>query len=136
MFVIQVGKMEVEEKEIATKGQDHEIGNDEEKDQGLVQEIEVNESVVEDQGPEKESDEDLDQEIRRKVGEVLDHVQEIDAIEGTGIEKVERVELKRMILISKKSPFGKMKSMSKRSPWKVWVMMAMAEGMESTMIRV
>jgi len=136
MFVIQVEKMEVEEIEIATKGQDHEIGKEEEKDQGLVQEIEVNESVVEDQGLEKGSDEDLDQETRRKVGEVLDHVQEIDAIEGTGIEKVERVELKRMILISKKSPFGKMKSMSKRSPWNVWVMMAMAEGMESTMIRV
>ena len=136
MFVIQVGKMEEEEKEIATKGQDHEIGNEEEKDQGLVQEIEVNESVVEDQGLAKESDEDLDQETRRKVEGVLDHVQEIDAIEGTGIEKVEREELKRMILISKKSPLGKMKSMSKKSLWKVWVMMAMAEGMEITMIRV
>ena len=136
MFVIQVGKMEVEEKEIATKGQDHEIGNEEEKDQGLVQEIEVNESVVEDQGLGKENDEDLDQETRRKVEEVLDHVQEIDAIEGTGIEKVEREELKRMILISRKSPFGKMKSTSKKSQWKVWVMMAMAEGMEITMIRV
>ena len=136
MFVIQVEKMEVEEIEIATKGQDHEIGNEEEKDQGLVQEIEVNESVVEDQGLEKGSDEDLDQETRRKVGEVLDHVQEIDAIEGTGIEKVEREELKRMILISKKSSLGKMKSMSKKSRWKVWVMMAMAEGMEITMIRV
>ena len=136
MFVIQVEKMEVEEKEIAMKGQDHEIGNEEEKDQGLVQEIEVNESVVEDLGLEKESDEDLDQETRRKVGEVLDHVQEIDAIEETGIEKVEREELKRMILISRKSPFGKMKSTSKKSRWKVWVMMAMAVGMEITMIRV
>ena len=136
MFAIQVGKMEVEEKEIATKDQDHEIGNVEEKDQGLVQGIEVNESVVEDQGLEKESDEDLDLETRRKAGEVLDHVPEIDAIEGTEIEKVEREELKRMILISKKSPFGKMKSMSKKSRWKIWVMTAMAEGMEITMIRV
>ena len=136
MFVIQVEKMEVEEIEIATKGQDHEIGKEEEKDQGLVQEIEVNESVVEDQGLEKESDEDLDLETRRKAGEVLDHVPEIDAIEGTEIEKGGREELKRMLLISKKSPFGKMKSMSKKSRWKVWVMMAMAEGMEITMIRV
>ena len=136
MFVILVEKMEEEEKEIATKGQDLEIGNEEEKGQGLVQEIEVNGSVVEDQGLAKESDEDLDQETRRKVGEALDHVQEIDAIEGTGIEKVEREESKRMILISKKSPLGKMKSMSKKSLWKVWVMMAMAEGMEITMIRV
>ena len=136
MFVTQVEKMEEEEKEIAMKGRGLEIGKEEKGDHGLVQEIEVNENVVEDQGLGKENDEDLDQETRRKVDEVLDHALEIDVIEGIETEIVEREELRRMTSISKRNPFGKMKSMLRKSQWKIWVTMVMAEVMEIMKIKV
>merc|ERR1712165_110983 len=95
-------------------GQDQEIATEEGKGQGPDLEIKVNVNEVEGLG--------LDQGI--------------DVTGGTEIEKAEKVELKRAILISKKSPFGKMKSTSKKNLWTVWLTMAMVVDMEIMMIKV
>merc|ERR1712165_291368 len=87
-------------------------------------------------GHEKENGDDPDPETKRRAEEVLDLDREIDVTGGTEIEKAEKVELKRAILISKKSPFGKMKSTSKKNLWTVWLTMAMVVDMEIMMIKV
>jgi len=136
MYVTQEEKMEAEEKGIVMIGQDQEIAIEEGKGQGPDLEIKVNVNEVEGPGQEKENEEDPDPETKRKAEEVLDLDREIDVTGGTEIEKAEKVELKRAILISKKSPSGKMKSTSKKNLWTVWLTMAMVVDMEIMMIKV
>jgi hypothetical protein len=136
MFVTLVEKMGVEEKESAMKDRDQEIGKEDEKGQGLDLEIEVSVSEVEDPGPEKESVDDQDQETRRKVEGAPDLAREIDVIGEIEIGKVEKEELKRAILISKKNLFGKTKSMSRKNQLKTWDTTLMTESMEIMMIQL
>ena len=137
MFATRVEKMEVGEKEeTAMKGRDREIGKEEGKGQDLDLEIEVNVREVEDPDHVKGIGDDLDQKTRRKVEEVQDLAPEIDVIDETEIGKVEKDVLKRGILVSKKNPLGKTKSMSRKNQLITWDTTLMAESMEIMMIQL
>ena len=119
MYVTQEERMEAGGKGIVMIGQDQEIAIEEGKGQGPDLEIKVNVNEVEGPGHEKENGDDPDPETKRRAEEVLDLDREIDVTGGTEIEKAEKVESKRLILTSKKSPSGKMKSTSKKNLWTV-----------------
>merc|ERR1712226_1133835 len=101
--------------ETAMKGRDQEIGKEEGKGQDLDLEIEVNVREVEDPDHVKGIGDDLDQKTRRKVEEDV---------------------LKRGILVSKKNPLGKTKSMSKKNQLITCDTTLMAESMEIMMIQL
>ena len=137
MFATRVEKMEVGEKEeTAMKGRDREIGKEEGKGQDLDLEIEVNAREVEDPDHVKGIGDDLDQKTRRKVEGVQDLAPEIDVIDETETGKVEKDVLKRGILVSKKNPLGKTKSMSRKNQLITWDTTLMAESMEIMMIQL
>ena len=109
MYVIQGVKMVVDGKENDTIDRDLEIAKREGKDQDHAPEIEVSEKGAEDPDQEKENVVVQGREIKRKVGEALDHAPGIGGIEKTEKEIAEREDLKKVILTSKKSLYGRMK---------------------------
>ena len=133
MFVIQVERMVVEEKEIVMSDRDQESETEGGRDLARALEKEVSGKEVGGQDREKENVAGPDQKIKEKVEGTPGHVHEIDGIEETG--RTGKEGSKKTILILKKSQFGKMKLMSKKSPWmKIWVMPAMKVDMEITKI--
>jgi hypothetical protein len=134
MFVIQDGKMVVEEKEIVMSDRDQESQPKGGKDLGRDLEREVRGKKVGDQGREKENVAGPGQKTKRKVEGTPDHVHEIEGIDETG--KVGKEESKKAILILKMSLFGKTKLPSKKSPWMkiIRAMGTMKKDMETTKI--
>ena len=109
MYVIQGVKMVVEGNENDMIDRDLEIAKRGGKDQDHALEIEVSEKGAEDPNQEKENVAVQGQETKRKVGEALDHAPGNEGIEKTEKEIAEREDLKKAILTSKKSLYGRMK---------------------------
>ena len=109
MYVIQGVKMVVEEKENDMIDQGLEIVKRGGKDRDHAPEIEVSEKEAEDPDQEKENVAVQGRETKRKVGEALDHAPGNEGIEKTEKEIAEKEDLKKAILTSKKSLYGKMK---------------------------
>ena len=133
MSAIQVGKMVVEEKEIAMSDRDQESETEGEKGLGRDLEKGLIGKEVGGQGREKENVAGQGQKKKGKVEGTPDHVHEIEGIEEIG--KAGKEESKKAILILKKSLFGKTKLTLKKSPWmKILAMGAMKRDMETTKI--